>query len=208
MRNLSTEMQAVSTAEVVRPVMFIECDFDSGAVNLWNGIGTLTYGGKNYIGAGNLLQVQPVSESAELRANGTSVSLSGINNTLVQLAKDEDYQGRELVVKLGAMDENNDVIADPVIMFSGFMDTMVLTESGDTSSIKIDVENKLIQMERASVRRYTDNDQKIDYPDDNGFSFVAKIQDREINWGKNNNGGGGTYGTGGAGTGGGRNIGR
>lgn len=182
MRSLSSEMQAVATAETVRPILLIESDFDSGAINLWNGIGQLNYGGKTYIGAGNLLAVEPVSESTDLRANGTSVTLSGINNTLVGLAKDEDYQGRALTVKLGAMDENNDVIADPVIMFSGFMDTMMLTESGDSSSITIDVENKLIQMDRAKVRRFTDNDQRIDYPNDDGFSFVAKIQDREINW--------------------------
>lgn len=198
MRTLSSEMQAVSTADVVRPVLFVECDFDSGEVNLWNGIGQLSYGGKSYIGAGNLLNVEPVSESTDLRANGTSVTLSGINNTLVTLAKDEDYQGRSLTIKLGAMDENNDVIADPVIMFSGFMDTMVIAESGDNSSIKIDVENKLIQMERARVRRFTDNDQKIDHPTDEGFSFVTKIQDRQINWGRkstNAERGGGTTGT-------------
>lgn len=183
MRNLSTEMQAVSTAEVVRPIMFVECEFDSGDINLWNGVGSLSYGGKNYIGAGNLLAVEPVSESTDLRANGTSVTLSGLNNTLVGLAKDEDYQGRALTVKLGAMDESNDVIADPVIMFSGFMDTMMLTDSGESSTITIDVENKLIQMDRAKVRRFTDNDQRIDYPNDDGFSFVTKIQDREINWG-------------------------
>lgn len=183
MRNLSTEMQAVSTAEVVRPIMFVECEFDSGDINLWNGVGSLSYGGKNYIGAGNLLAVEPVSESTDLRANGTSVTLSGLNNTLVGLAKDEDYQGRALTVKLGAMDESNDVIADPVIMFSGFMDTMMLTESGESSTITIDVENKLIQMDRSRVRRFTDNDQRIDYPDDDGFSFVTKIQDREIKWG-------------------------
>jgi hypothetical protein len=183
MRNLSTEMQAVSTAEVVRPIMFVECEFDSGDINLWNGVGSLAYNGKNYIGAGNLLAVEPVSESTDLRANGTSVTLSGLNNTLVGLAKDEDYQGRALTVKLGAMDESNDVIADPVIMFSGFMDTMMLTDSGESSTITIDVENKLIQMDRARVRRFTDNDQRIDYPNDDGFSFVTKIQDREINWG-------------------------
>ena len=183
MRNLSTEMQAVSTAEVVRPIMFVECEFDSGDINLWNGVGSLTYNGKNYIGAGNLLAVEPVSESTDLRANGTSVTLSGLDNTLVGLAKDEDYQGRALTVKLGAMDESNDVIADPVIMFSGFMDTMMLTDSGESSTITIDVENKLIQMDRARVRRFTDNDQRIDYPNDDGFSFVTKIQDREINWG-------------------------
>ncbi len=38
-------------------------------------------------------------------------------------------------------------------------------------------------MDKARVRRFTDNDQRIDYPNDDGFSFVTKIQDREINWG-------------------------
>ena len=56
MRSLSSEMQAVATAETVRPILLIESDFDSGDINLWNGIGQLNYGGKTYIGAGNLWQ--------------------------------------------------------------------------------------------------------------------------------------------------------
>jgi len=61
---------------------------------------------------------------------------------------------------------------------------MTINEAGDSSSINLTVENKLIQLDRARVRRFTDNDQKIDYPDDEGFSFVTKIQDKEIVWGK------------------------
>lgn len=184
MRNLSSEMTAVSTAEVVRPILLVECDFDSGDVNLWNGVGSLDYGGKSYIGAGNLLAISTVGESVDMTADGLSVSLSGLNNSLLTLAKDEDYQGRKLIAKLGAMDENNDVVSSPVVIFTGFMDTMTINEAGDASSINLTVENKLIQLERARVRRFTDNDQKIDYPNDEGFSFVTKIQDKEIVWGR------------------------
>lgn len=183
MRDITSAMQTALEANLVRPVVFVECDFDSGAVDLWNGVGSLSYGGKTYIGAGNLLSIDPISESTDLSAKGTRVSLSGLDSSLVTIAKDEDYQGRELTIKLGAMDENNDVIADPVIMFSGFMDTMVLSESGKESVISVTVENKLITMERARVRRFTDNDQKIDHPNDNGFSLVASIQDKQIRWG-------------------------
>jgi len=52
MRNLSSEMLALCQSDVVRPIILVECDFDSGEVNLWNGVGSLSTGGKTYIGAG------------------------------------------------------------------------------------------------------------------------------------------------------------
>jgi hypothetical protein len=100
------------------------------------------------------------------------------------LARDEPYQGRPLIIRLGAFDENGDLIASPVILFSGFMDIMTIADSGDTSTITVTVENKLIAFQRTAVRRYTAEDQKIEHPTDKGFEFVAKIQEKEIVWGR------------------------
>ena len=33
-------------------------------------------------------------------------------------------------------------------------------------------------------RRYTPEDQKLDYPLDEGFSSVASLQDKQVAWGK------------------------
>ena len=41
-----------------------------------------------------------------------------------------------------------------------------------------------IAMEEARNRRYTDEDQKIDFSSDNSLRFVAGLQDKEITWGK------------------------
>ena len=186
-RSLTSAMQAVATAEVVRPVIFVEAYFTSlvptSYLYLWSGFGQLTYGGKTYVGAGNLLRISSIQENVELRANGAQVTLSGVSTPLLEKARDEDYQGRELIIKLGAMDENNDVIADPVIVFSGFMDTMTITDGGDTATINVSIENRLIEFERTRVRRYTDNDQRIEYPDDDGLEYVAEIQEKNIVWG-------------------------
>ena len=75
------------------------------------------------------------------------------------------------------------------------MDTMTISEGAETSSISINVENKLVAFERTKVRRYTAEDQKIDYPlklangNDNpnydaGFEFVTSIVEKEIIWGR------------------------
>jgi len=182
-RSLSSAMQAVATADVVKPLIFVEADFDSGALNLWSGVGELTYNSVTYVGAGNLLNIGSIQENVELRANGLQITLSGVLSPLLNKALTEDYQGRELVVKLGAMDSSNNVISSPVIVFSGFMDTMVIADSGEQAVIQVSVENRLIEFERNRVRRYTDNDQRIDYPNDDGFEYVAEIQEKNIVWG-------------------------
>lgn len=190
-RSLTSSMQTAVTADLVRPIILVECAFDSGDLNLWNGIGTLTVSSTDYVGAGTLLNIGEIAESSELQANGITVTLSGITDPLLSKARDEDYQGRELTVKLGAMDSSNGVISSPVTVFSGFMDTMVINDSSETATIQIAVENRLIEFERTRIRRYTAEDQKIDYPNDKGLEFVAEMAEKEIVWGRGHVGSGG-----------------
>lgn len=198
-RTLSSGMQTAATAEVVRPIVLVQCDFDSGALNLWNGIGDLTVSGVTYVGGGTLLNISSMKESADLAANGMTVTLSGVMEPLISKARNEPYQGRELVIRLGAMDASNSVISTPVIIFSGFMDTMVIQDGAETATISVSVENRLIEFQRSRIRRYTAEDQKIDYPDDKGLEFVAEISEKEIVWGSESVGSG----AGGGGPGGG-----
>jgi hypothetical protein len=186
-------MQSAVTADLVRPIILVQCAFDSGNLNLWNGVGNLTVSSVDYVGAGTLLAIGEISETSELQANGITVTLSGITDPLLAKARDEDYQGRELKVLLGAMDSSNGVISTPVNVFSGFMDTMVINDSSETATIQIAVENRLIGFERTRVRRYTAEDQLIDFPNDKGLEFVADMAEKEIVWGRSGvvSGGGG-----------------
>jgi hypothetical protein len=142
------------------------------------------YAAEDYVGAGDLLSISEIEESADLKANGASVTLTGIKTSLVQTARDEDYQGRKMTISLGAMNEVANVIASPAILFTGFMDVMTINDGGDYSTINVTCENKLIAFERSNRRRNTDGDQRIDYPTDEGFSFVTNIVEKEFYWGQ------------------------
>ena len=187
-RSLSSGMQAVSTADVVRPIFLVRMVFDSGEtpneLNLWSGVGDLTYDSETYTGVGDLLNISAVTETSDMQASGINVTLTGVKSSLVVIAKDHEYQGRPITVMLGAFDASGDLVADPTVIFAGFMDTMTIAESGETSTISIACENKLIAFERAKVRRYTAEDQKIDHPTDKGFEFVTAIVQKEIIWGR------------------------
>ena len=202
-RTLTNGMTAVTTADVVRPAYFVRMVFDSGespnVLNIWNGIGDLAYGGNTYTGTGDLLSISQITETSDISATGINVTLTGVKTSFIAIAKDHEYQGRPLSVSLGAFDASGDLIADPVIVFSGFMDTMTISESGAYSTIGISVENKLVSFERTKVRRYTAEDQKIDHPTDKGFEYVTAIVQKEIIWGRP------SYTAGGGGQGGGGN---
>ena len=183
-RTLTTAMSNALVADVVRPIYLVRMVFDSSDLNVWSGMGDLSYGGETYTGLGDLLSISEIKETADVQATGMNVSLAGVKSSLVTIAQDHEYQGRPLTVRLGAFDSSGDLVADPVIIFSGFMDTMTIAEAGQYSSITIAVENKLIAFERSKVRRYTAEDQKIDHPTDKGFEFVTAIVEKEIIWGR------------------------
>jgi hypothetical protein len=69
-------------------------------------------------------------------------------------------------------------------LFSGYMDQMNIEEGGEASTITMSVENKLIDLERARVGRYTSGYQKSIYPNDLGLDFIEGLQDKQIPWGR------------------------
>jgi hypothetical protein len=64
------------------------------------------------------------------------------------------------------------------------MDEMNIDEGPDYATIELKVENKLVDLERARVRRYTSEYQKSKYPNDKGFDFVEAIQGKPVLWGR------------------------
>lgn len=160
----------------------IDLDFDSGITRLWNGLGDLVINGETYTGGGTIISVSPILEDADISAKGITLSISGIDSTALSYALNENYQGRDLIMRVGTIADDGTI--QSYIAFSGLMDVMIVTEDGDTCTIGISAESRLIDLERARIRRYTSEDQKQLYPNDRGFDFVASIQETQVQWGK------------------------
>jgi hypothetical protein len=171
------------SAQKLSPILLCEMDFLSGTTRLWNGVGSITWGGQTYTGAGQFGSVSPVEESTDISAKGITLSLNGIPSDIIAIALLDDYQGRAAKVWLGALNSSGAIVTDPIQIFGGRMDVMSISDSGDTGSISLTAENRLIDLNRARERRFTDEDQQIDFPGDKGFEFVAGIQDKPIYWG-------------------------
>ena len=192
--------------DVVRPFNAVELKFDGdNVIRLWTGVGTLTLDdGTEWVGAGTLLSISDVEETAEMSVKGATVSLSGIPSEVISLALSEPYQGRVCNIYFGTfsqgsiLQESSSYILlqdgsrinlettdkDFSEIFSGYMDQMNIEESGETSTIQLLVENKLVDLERARVARFTSGYQKSIYAGDLGLDFIEDLQDKQIPWGR------------------------
>ena len=177
-------------ANTVFPFFAVELKFDGAqTLRMWTGTGTLTLADTTeWFGAGTLLNISHVDETSEIAARGADITLSAIPSEVLALALREPYQGRECNIYFGAFDSDDYTTAPANFneIFSGYMDQMNISEGVDTTTIELKVENKLIDLERARVARFTSAYQKSKFPTDTGLDFVESLQDKKINWGKPN----------------------
>lgn len=174
-----TQLQAAS----VEVGVLFEGEFASGWVRLWSGVGTLSWDSKSWSGVGTLLGISGIDETNEIRASGLTVSLSGVPSDLLSAALGDARSGKTGRVYL-AFFSGGSIVADPILQFEGRLDVPAIEDGPDTATISISYESELIDLERARERRYTPEDQAIDFPGDLGFDYVAALQDAQITWGR------------------------
>lgn len=184
-RELTTDFKAACIAGTVRPLVLIDAEFDSGTLRLFNGVGTFEYDSNTYFGSGNLLRTSNIVETQQIEARGVNYDLSGVPSSIVAIAEGEEYQGRPITQTLVLLDAGGLTISDPYVIFSGEMDVMTIDMDRKTAAVRLSAENDLITLTRGNERRHTSEDQKLKYPDDTFFDYIAALQSKEITWGKN-----------------------
>lgn len=180
----------------------VKAEFDTDDIRVWSGIDDLTISSETYTGAGTLLSVSNSEDNLELKSNGLVVALSGMDTTVVNYALTENYQNRPITIFMGYVMGGTNEVAGTLTLFKGRMTSLVINDTPEGSTVTIDAENRLVDLDRPSNLRYTKESQNFLHSGDTGFNRVASLQDKQINWGKTSSTAGG--GSGGGGTAGGQ----
>jgi hypothetical protein len=182
-RDLTDSFKNEIDGDVLSPAIFIQFKFINGNVNVWTGYNEIVFNNEIYIGAGDILTIDPVTETQELRATGVSFGFSNLNSALTAVALSENYQGRPAIMWFAVLDNNRNIITTPYQLFKGRIDVITFNDNGNTSDFTIQCESNMIDLRKANERRYTDEEQKVRFEGDKGLEFMARIQDIEVNWG-------------------------
>lgn len=181
-RTLSTAVKDAAKGDPVRPFLLVELVLDIETSRICSLDRDISWSGNTYVGVGNLGRISVIEESSELQASGISAELTGIPNDYLTIALQQKYQGRTFRIYLGFLDTNFAIIIDPVLMFEGLIDQMN-GALGETSSLTLTAENKLIRWESSNVKRYTHAEQDTRFAGDKGLEFVNEVVNKDIIWG-------------------------
>ena len=196
-RTLTSQMKSALTAAVVRTAIFAELQMSNETLYLWSGLGPMTWNGMTFQGVGTLGKVEGISEDATVEAKGVKISLSGIPSSMIGEALNNMRLMQPVNLWLMCFDTNGNLISSPVVSFAGLMDKSSLDDDGSTSTITINVENVLADLNRPVSRHFTQADQQLDLvltlqrlglpanTVDTGFSHVNLIQELTVFWGQN-----------------------
>jgi hypothetical protein len=177
----------------------------TNTIRMWTGRGTLVLqDGTQWVGLGTLLSISAIEETSEMAVKGATLTLTGIPSAVLSLALSQPYQGRVCNIYFGTfsagailqesgsfilLQDGSKILIESTKtgfnqIFSGYMDQMNIQEDADTSTIELLVENKLIDLERARVARFTSGYQKSIYPNDTGLDFIESLQGKDTPWGR------------------------
>ncbi|MFC6644134.1 hypothetical protein ACFQBQ_00715 [Granulicella cerasi] len=181
MRNLSTAMRAALTARVLRPAILIELTFKSGTYFVHTGIGQITWNGNTYLGVGSLGKVGTITENTTVEAAGTTLTLTGVDPTLYADCMTDIVTGLPARILLACL--SGSTVIDALVIFSGLVDQPTITENSDDITVTLALENALTNLQRPHRSLYTAVDQRMKWPNDNGFDWITSLIDTANTWG-------------------------
>lgn len=183
-RDISEEaLAALESRKLVLAYLF-SGDFKDSKLRLWTGYGNLTWSDQVWLGNGWLQNPGTATETENTQANGISITLSGVPTQLISLMLREAQQKSTGRVYQAIFSEEEELL-DVSRIFSGDLDSVISNVSPNgEQSLTLSFQSKLIRLNSSSARRWSNEDQRAEYPADKGFEYVATLPARRIYWGQ------------------------
>ena len=156
--------------------------FNSGVSRFWSGVGSLTFGGNTYLGAGQMGEIGVAPETTQMRAERKLYRMSGVDLSLVSQSDIDASYGLDVTEYFGFLTKDGALVATPEINWEGRIDSIRRVD-GETPLIEVSAESRMILLDKADGYRYTQEHQQLFFAGDNGFDQVAMVGAATIMWG-------------------------
>lgn len=185
-RGLSSSVKTELATGSIDPVLLIEIGF-STPIYLTNASFDITSNisgtSRTYLSNGHLRSITGVNETNRPTKNTLSISLSGVDQTYISVALNENIINDNVFVYRGFLDSSNALISDPFLLFYGTIDEYKISDNTTTANLIISITSHWGNFSKTSGRTTTDNSQQRFFSSDKGMEFAA-LTVRDIKWGR------------------------
>jgi len=187
-RTVAPAMRAALESGFFYPVIMVFLDWPDGAVRAHSGAGTISYDGHDWLGVGEFGAISLPEEAEGLAASSASFRLLGVPDDIFARLSDP-IRNRDVQVLFGCVTARAGTVllADPVDIFSGYMDAMQYRATGQGGVTQHGVELTAATGPSARARAsvtHSHEDQVAAYPSDTLFLHLInnEAEAQSLTW--------------------------
>ena len=169
-------------------------DLPEGLFGFWGGYGTLTVNSIPYVGAGSLIEIQPVNMGTDLSASPLVVKLRAVPETeltpdVLATIDNYAYKNRPAHLTLAYFDRVTGGMVTAIQWWQGYIDLISHDQViGGEYSLTAHLEPMSLDHARTGYRMRSDADQKLIDPADRFFEHAATTATQNIPYGRKEDG--------------------
>jgi hypothetical protein len=185
-RSLTTAIKNELATNNITPVHLITINF-STPVNITDSSFSLTSSvsgsSVTYSASDFIMGMSNFTEETDITKTSLTISLSGADQTFISTVLNENVINDAVNIYRGFLDNTNNLIADPFLLYDGQIDSFSISESETNSTVSLAVVSHWADFEKTSGRKTNNNSQQRFFSADVGMDFSSEtVQD--IKWGR------------------------
>ena len=185
-RSLTTAVKNELATNDIRPVHLITIAF-STPVNITDCSFSLTSSvsgsSVTYNASDFILGISNHTEETDVTKSTVSLNLSGADQTFISTVLNENVVNDSVTIFRGFLDDSNALIADPMMLYKGKIESFTIQETDKASSINLSIVSHWADFEKKNGRKTNNTSQQRFFSGDVGMDFASQtVQD--IKWGR------------------------
>jgi len=185
-RTLTTALKNELLTNEIRPVHLLSIGF-STPVNItdnsFNLTSSVSGSSITYTASSFLVATPTFTEETDLTKTSLNITLSGADQTFISTVLNENVVNDSVDIFRGLLDSNNALIADPILLYSGNIDTFQISESETESIVNLTVVSHWADFDKKSGRQTNNNSQQRFFSTDVGMDFSSQTV-LDLKWGR------------------------
>ena len=157
------------------PVNITDCGFDLTS--------SISGTSRTYTASPFLVGGSSFEEQTDITKTSLSLSLSGADQTFISTVLNENVVNDTVEIYRGLLNSSNSIIADPILLYSGNIDTFEIAESDTQSNVKLIIVSHWADFDKKSGRKTNNSSQQRFFSSDVGMDYASESV-LDIKWGR------------------------
>ena len=130
-----------------------------------------------------LVSLPQFEEQTDITKVSLNLVLSGADQTFISTVLNENIVNDTVTIFRGLLDSNNSIIADPILLYSGNIDTFEISETETQSNVKLIIVSHWADFDKKSGRKTNNASQQRFFSTDVGMDYSSETV-LDLKWGR------------------------